>query len=370
MKKGKLSVAPLTDWYKNDRPLIAAGPCGAESEKQVLDTARFLKETGNVTVFRAGVWKPRTRPGSFEGKGEEALGWLKTVKEETGLLTAVEVANTDHVEKALKAGVDVFWIGARTTVNPFYVQDIASALRGTDVIVWVKNPLHADSDLWIGALERLNACGINKLAAIHRGWYNAVPKPYRNDPRWELAVEMRLRCPGLPILSDPSHISGTRDLIPSVAQHALDLDMDGLMIEVHPTPSEALSDAGQQLSFSQFSELMDTLKTRRPDCPDRETASLLQQLRAKVDSIDEQLLSVLASRMELIKELGIYKKENNVAVFQPERWREIVKSRLAIAKAKELDQDFIYELLQVIHKNSLNFQTEMMKQQEEPGEVN
>jgi len=356
-----LNTIPLNDWLPGlKRPLIISGPCGAETEEQVLATAREIAKLNKVSIFRAGVWKPRTRPDSFEGAGNIALQWLKKVKQETGLYTAIEVANTKHVEEALKNGIDILWIGARTTVNPFYVQEIADVLKGVDIPVMVKNPVNPDINLWIGALERFNKAGINKLVAIHRGFYSFEKSKYRNAPLWEIPIEMKTLFPELSIICDPSHISGDRNLIEEVSQKALDLDMAGLMIETHIDPPSALSDARQQLTPFQLNELLNNLTIRKVKSENKEFTDQLSRLRSTIDQIDEELIEVLVKRMQVIEEIGEYKRENNVTILQIERWMEILRTRTLWAEEKGIKKEFIENVCRLLHKESIRKQTEIM----------
>jgi chorismate mutase len=344
---------------KTDEPFLIAGPCSAESRIQVLETGRAIAEKGDASIFRAGVWKPRTRPGSFEGIGEPALAWLQELKAETGMPVATEVANADHVEACLKNNIDYLWIGARTTVNPFYVQEIAEALRGVDIPVMVKNPLHPDIGLWIGALERFNQCGIKQLMAIHRGFYSYEAAPYRNEPKWDLAIKLKRWMPELPIICDPSHIAGTTELISEVSQTALDLGMDGLMIETHQNPSLALSDAKQQLTPDSLSALMNNLVLRKSDFDDTVHLEKLRIIRNHIDGLDEKLLSLLAERLALVSEIGAIKKENNVMIFQLKRFFEILKTRKGMGDDLGLPKDLVHELFELIHKHSINIQNKI-----------
>jgi chorismate mutase len=346
--------------FLKEKPLIISGPCSAESEEQVLSTARAIAETGVSTVFRAGVWKPRTRPNAFEGVGEQGLVWLKKVKEETGLLTATEVATASHVEKALKHGIDILWVGARTTVNPFSVQEIADALRGVDIPVLVKNPLHPDLQLWIGALERINNAGINKIAAVHRGFHTFNNKEYRNLPKWELVIELKMLCPDLPIICDPSHICGNTSLIPGVAQKAFDLDMSGLMIETHCRPDKALSDAGQQITPKELQRIISKLVVRKATFNDALFENKLEELRSIIDRSDEDIISAMARRMAIVREIGEYKKEKDITILQLERWQEILKNQLKTGPGIGLDKEFIKKLYLLIHDESIRLQTEVM----------
>lgn len=323
-------------------------------------TAKELAATGKVALFRAGVWKPRTRPNAFEGRGEEALKWLNDVKKETGFKITVEVANAQHAELALKYGVDVLWIGARTTVNPFSVQEIADALKGTDIPVMVKNPIHADLQLWIGAIERVYNNGIHKIAAIHRGFHFYGKTKYRNKPLWQLPIELRTLFPDLPIICDPSHISGNRELIASVSQKALDLGMNGLMIEAHYDPSVALSDAQQQLTPAALSELMGRLVVRKQSSDNPVTTDKLLELRKMIDEIDDELMNVLKKRLQVIEEIGTYKKEHNIAIFQLERWQEILRTRGQWADKMGISRQHIEKICQLLHEESIRIQNGLM----------
>jgi chorismate mutase len=361
-----LDLLPLSSWLKpGRRKLVIAGPCGAESREQVLETAREIAAISKVSLFRAGVWKPRTRPGAFEGLGEEALKWLQEVKQETGLPVTVEVATADHVNLALKYGVDVLWIGARTTVNPFSVQEIADALQGVDVPVLVKNPVNPDFNLWVGALERVNRAGIKKLGAIHRGFHTVIKTQFRNSPMWELAIELKASCPQLPVICDPSHISGRRDLVYEVAQRALDLDMDGLMIETHRDPATALSDAAQQLTPAILANLLDRLVIRDASTGDAGFEQMLSTLREVIDDIDRELIQAFARRMQVVERIGEYKAGHSVTILQIDRWLEILRTRTEAGESLGLDRDLVVELCQLLHKASIRKQTEVMKRNEE-----
>ncbi len=301
------------DWMKKSEHghMLIAGPCSAESEEQVVQISKDLVKQG-VDYVRAGIWKPRTRPNSFEGIGVPALQWIQTAKEETGAKFAIEVANPNHVEQALKAGVDLLWIGARSTVNPFTVQEIAESLNGVDIPVFVKNPVNPDLALWIGALERLHNQGVTKLGAIHRGFSSFGKKKYRNDPLWQIPLELKRQFPQLPLICDPSHIAGLRSLIGSISQKALDLDYDGLIVEVHPNPDKALSDAKQQITPERFLEIRESLQGRRASSDDAEFQSHLEELRSKINIIDHDIIDALAARRKVVEEIGLYKKENDV----------------------------------------------------------
>lgn len=358
-----LDIQPLNSWFTlKNKPLLIAGPCSAETEDQLVATAHLLAKTGKVSVLRAGIWKPRTRPGEFEGIGSIGLQWLKRAKEETGLPTAVEVATAKHVEEALEAGVDILWVGARSTVNPFTVQEIADALKGVDVPVMVKNPVNPDLSLWCGALERINNAGIKKLAAIHRGFSSFEKTAFRNEPMWELAIQLKTLCPELPVINDPSHICGNRELIPYVAQKALDLDMQGLMIESHLDPSIAWTDAKQQLTPDALSELVDHLTLREPESVDKEFSDKLAELRKKIDKIDDQIIQKMAERMQIVQKIGEFKRDNGVTILQVSRWDEIMHKRSAFAKALKLDLNFTGKLLELIHSESIRRQTEIMNE--------
>jgi chorismate mutase len=364
-----LNIQPLESWIKaKAQPLLIAGPCSAETEEQLVATAHLLAATGKVTALRAGIWKPRTRPGEFEGIGSIGLQWLKRAKDETGLPTAVEVANAKHVEEALKAGVDILWVGARSTVNPFTVQDIADALKGVDVPVMVKNPVNPDLSLWIGALERINGAGITKLAAVHRGFSSHEKSAFRNEPMWDLAISLKTHAPELPIICDPSHICGNRELLGYIAQKAIDLDMQGLMIESHIDPSVAWTDAKQQVTPSALVELIDRLTLRKPEIQGA-AKDVLGELRTQIDKFDDIVFQKMAERMKVVEKIGNYKKENGITILQVSRWDEILNKRIAYAKALNLSPEFAEKLLELIHSESIRKQTEIMnKGQNQPDE--
>lgn len=357
-----LNITPIAEWHKDlTEPLIIAGPCSAESEMQIMETANALAKEGKVKVFRAGIWKPRSRPGGFEGAGEAGLKWLQKVKKETGLLVTTEVATTLHAQKAIEYGIDMVWIGARTSANPFSIDQLATALKDSNIPVLVKNPVTPDLELWIGAIERFYRAGITKLAAIHRGFYPYERSRMRNIPKWELAIDLKSRFPNLPVICDPSHIAGQASLVPEVAQHALDLSFDGLMVEVHPNPPVALSDAKQQLSPAVFLELLSTLTFHDPSSSSSEFVNFLEQVRNKIDSIDQQIFELLANRMRLVEQIGEFKRNNNVTIFQLRRWENILESRIECGKKLGLDEEYIKNLLQLVHKESIKKQAEIIR---------
>jgi chorismate mutase len=355
-----MDFAPLSGWIPAyTRPLVIAGPCSAETEEQVMTTARALTAIPEVKVFRAGLWKPRTRPGSFEGVGVEGLRWMKRVKEETRLLTTVEVARPHHVEEALKSGIDILWIGARTVVNPFSMQELSEALSGVDVPVLVKNPVHADLKLWIGAIERLHKNGIHRLAAVHRGFHQFGKSIYRNAPQWEIPIDLMRQMPGLPVLCDPSHIGGDRSLIQQIAQQAMDLEMDGLMIETHPDPDKALTDAAQQVSPENLAGILAKL-ILRGQTGNHEFERTLEELRHEVDLIDDELIRLLARRMLIAEEMGRYKYAHNITILQLQRWKELFADRIRKGGNAGLDTRFLGELLRLVHEQSIQIQTSVM----------
>lgn len=359
----QLDMHAAHDWTPDgDGPLIISGPCSAESEEQVLATARAVAAVPGVKMFRAGIWKPRTRPNSFEGVGVPALQWLRRVKEETGLMTTVEVANGTHVYEALKHGIDVLWIGARTTVNPFSVQEIANALRGVDVPVLVKNPINPDLQLWIGALERLNAAGIKRLGAIHRGFSTYEKTAYRNAPKWNLAIELRSQAPDILMICDPSHIGGSRAVIPAIAQRALDIAMDGLMIETHVDPDNALSDAGQQLTPEALAELLAGLHHRRPAGDLENPEALLADLRGEIDAADYELLEVLQRRANVVRAIAELKRDHKMTILQVSRWKQLLEDRLQRARRMGLEATFVKEVYQIIHDRSIKAQSAIMNE--------
>lgn len=341
------------------QPLVIAGPCSAESEEQVMQTAAALAQQ-QVHIFRAGIWKPRSRPNSFEGIGLKGLEWLGRVKREYGLAVATEVANGKHVEEVLKQGIDVLWIGARTTVNPFAVQEIADALQGVKVPVMIKNPVNPDLALWIGAIERIYNTGITDLAAIHRGFSSYQKSKYRNAPLWQIPIELKARFQSLPIIVDPSHIAGNRELIFPVSQKALDLGYDGVMIETHPDPENALSDAEQQVNPAALKDIVSRLQVRKSTYDDAELVNCAEELRLQIDAADHDIIAALAKRMALVEQIGEYKKQNNVQILQLERWKEIFKSRAEWGAEAGVNPDFVAELYKLIHVESIRKQTQIL----------
>ena len=340
-------------------PLVIAGPCSAETEDQVLDIARQLKDS-DVSIYRAGIWKPRTRPGGFEGVGAIGLEWLQKAKAETGLMMAVEVANASHVKLALEHDIDVLWIGARTTVNPFAVQEIADALVGTDKIVLIKNPVNPDLALWLGGGERIYNAGIRKLGVVHRGFSTYEKTKYRNIPEWQIPIELHDRFPELPIICDPSHITGKRDMIQQVSQQALNLNYDGLMIETHNNPDKAWSDAAQQVTPDALKQILKNLILRKKTDETYEFNNELQDLRLRIDEYDAKMMEILGKRMQIAEEIGALKKENNVAVLQNKRWNEVRKRMLAMGIERGLTEEFIDRLFKAIHQESIGHQEKII----------
>ncbi len=350
-----MKLSPIKfDGVESCRPMVIAGPCSAETEEQVLETAGRLAERG-VKIFRAGVWKPRTKPGGFEGSGKPCLEWLKRVKREYGMYTAVEVANAAHVHDALEAGMDILWIGARTSANPFAVQDIADALAGTDVTVLVKNPVNPDLELWIGALQRINNAGIERLGAIHRGFSEYGKSLYRNAPQWPIPIELHRRIPDLPIFCDPSHMGGRRELIAPLSQEAMDLGFDGLMIETHCNPDCAWSDKNQQVTPEALALIVEHLVIRDT----MQTTESLTDLRREIDKLDNELLDLLAKRMRVCHEIGLYKKEHNMPVLQAQRYDEILNKRSAQAVEVGLNPEFVTSILRTVHEESVSAQMKL-----------
>ena len=344
----------------NKRPLIISGPCSAETEEQVLQTAERLGKTGKVDILRAGIWKPRTRPGSFEGIGTKGLPWLQQAKKNTGLPVAVEVATAKQVEDSLHFGVDVLWIGARTTVNPFSVQELADALRGVDIPVLIKNPINADLELWTGAVERVARAGIKQIGLIHRGFAAYGNSQYRNAPMWHLAIEMKRRNPELMMVNDPSHICGRRDILMDVAQKAIDLDFDGLMIESHIDPDTAWSDAKQQVTPERLAEMLSEIIWRKEDVPSESFHLALDTLREQINHVDDELFQLLAQRMKIADQIGEYKRNNNVTILQTNRWNQILERAFEKSDKLGLSREFITKYLDAVHMESINRQTRIM----------
>ena len=362
MATKKLDIIPLYDWgmFTEPRPSVIAGPCSAETEEQVMDTAKGLRDLG-INVFRAGIWKPRTHPGSFEGIGTEGLRWMQRAKKEYGLKVATEVASEKHVYEYLKFGVDLVWLGARTTANPFLVQEIADALRDTDIPVLVKNPVNPDLDLWIGALERLNRAGIKKLGVIHRGFSTFDKIKYRNDPQWQVAIELRNRYPELPFFVDPSHLAGSKDYIREISQRSLDLGFEGLMIESHCNPSCALSDAKQQLTPEELKDMLYyQIKVRDNDSDSPQWKENIDQLRAKIDIIDENILYALGSRMKVSRKIGEYKRDNNIAILQTSRWDAVLAKVVEKGQEYGLTENFLKDVFTAIHEASVEIQNDII----------
>ncbi|WP_242696355.1 chorismate mutase [Longitalea luteola] len=345
-------------WKK--RPMIISGPCSAETEEQVLETATRLAKTGKVDMLRAGIWKPRTRPGSFEGIGTKGLPWMQQAKKITGLPVTVEVATAKQVEDALTFDVDVLWIGARTTVNPFSVQEVADALRGVDVPVLIKNPINPDLELWTGAVERVAKAGIKQIGLIHRGFSSYGNTEYRNAPMWHLAIEMKRRNPELLMINDPSHISGRRDILLDVAQKAIDLDMDGLIIESHIDPDKAWSDAKQQVTPERLGEMIGQIAWRREDVNSEEYHAALEKLRQQINHLDDELMQILSQRMSIAEKIGEYKKNNNITILQTNRWNEILDRAFKKGEKLNLSKEFITKYFDAVHMESINHQNKIM----------
>lgn len=357
----KLAIRPVKDWLPQiNNPLLIAGPCSLESEEQALATARLLARDHRVFVFRGGVWKPRTRPGSFEGVGSVGLQWLQTVREETGLPVGTEVANALHTEEALKHGIDVLWIGARSTASPFVVQEIADVVRGTDAVVMVKNPVNPDLQLWMGAIERIFRAGIRNIVAIHRGFTPFGETKYRNYPNWQTVIELRRLMPEVPIICDPSHIAGKREYLYEIAQKSFDMGLEGLMIESHVDPSCALSDKEQQLTPADLAKLLDRLVIRHQSADNPQFENQLEMFRNRIDALDDELLEVLSSRMDIVREIGRYKRENNVTALQINRWSQLMEDRIKLGHKLNLHKNFTQILFQLIHEDSVRIQTEIM----------
>jgi chorismate mutase len=357
----KLEINPIKEWLPQlNNPLLIAGPCSLESEGQAMATAKLLAKDHRVFIYRGGVWKPRTRPGSFEGVGSTGLKWLTMIREETGLPVGTEVANAQHTEEALKAGLDVLWIGARSTASPFVVQEIADVVKGTNAVVMVKNPVNPDVQLWMGAIERIYQAGIRNIVAIHRGFTPFRETKYRNYPNWKTVIELRRMMPEVPVICDPSHIAGKRELLYEVAQKAFDMGMEGLMLESHIDPSCALSDKEQQVTPSELAKLLDRLIIRHESADNPQFENMLEVLRNRIDAMDRELLEVLSSRMDIVREIGKYKKEHNVTALQINRWSQLMEDRVNLAQKLNLNKTFTQILFQLIHEDSVRMQTEIM----------
>ncbi len=360
MQATELNMTEVTQAAWNKRPLIISGPCSAETEEQVLETAVRLHKTGMVDMLRAGIWKPRTRPGSFEGIGTKGLPWMQKAKQITGMPVTVEVATGKQVEDALHFDIDVLWIGARTTVNPFSVQEVADALRGVDVPVLIKNPINPDLELWTGAVERVAKAGIKQIGLIHRGFSSYGNTEYRNAPMWHLAIEMKRRNPGLMMINDPSHICGRRDILSDVAQTAIDLDYDGLIIESHIDPDHAWSDAKQQVTPERLAEMLSNIRWRKEDVASEEYHAALDKLRQQINHLDDELMQILGQRMKVAEQIGKYKKENNITILQTNRWNSILERAFAKGEKLGLSKEFITKYFDAVHMESINHQNKIM----------
>jgi len=356
--EAKMKEIVQEKWQK--RPLIISGPCSAETRDQVVETAVRLHKTGKVDIMRAGIWKPRTRPGSFEGIGAKGLPWLQEAKKLTGIPVAVEVATGKQVEDALNFEVDVLWIGARTTVNPFSVQEVADALRGVDIPVLIKNPINPDLELWIGAVERVAKAGIKQIGLIHRGFSSYGNTEYRNAPMWHLAIEMKRRNPGMLIINDPSHICGRRDILQEVAQEAIDLDFDGLIIESHIDPDKAWSDAKQQITPEKLGEMIGSIRWRKEDIASEEYHAAMEKMRQQINQLDDELLQILGQRMKVADKIGQYKKENNITILQTNRWNAILERAYGKGEKLGLSKEFITKYFDAVHMESINHQNKIL----------
>jgi chorismate mutase len=360
MQTAEQSMKEITQQAWGKRPLIISGPCSAETEEQVLQTAQRLAATGMVDVLRAGIWKPRTKPGGFEGVGAKGLPWMQQAKKLTGLPVTVEVATGKQVQDALTFDVDILWIGARTTVNPFSVQEVADALRGVDVPVLIKNPVNPDLELWSGAVERVARAGIKQIGLIHRGFSNYGNTEYRNAPMWQLAIEMKRRNPELMMINDPSHICGRRDILADVAQRAIDLDMDGFIIESHIDPDNAWSDAKQQVTPERLKEMLEALVWRKEDVSSEEYHAALEKLRQQINHLDDELMQILSQRMKLAEKIGEYKKNNNITILQTNRWNEILERAFTKGDKLGLSKEFVTKYFDAVHMESINHQNKIM----------
>jgi chorismate mutase len=360
----RLDINPIKEWLPQlNNPLLIAGPCSLESEEQALATARLLAKDPRVFIYRGGVWKPRTRPGSFEGIGSIGLKWLTMVREETGLPVGTEVANAQHTEEALKAGLDVLWIGARSTASPFVVQEIADVVKGTNAVIMVKNPVNPDVQLWMGAIERIYQAGIKNIVAIHRGFTPFQETKYRNYPNWQTVIELRRLMPEVPVICDPSHIAGKREYLYEVSQKAFDMGLEGLMLESHIDPTCALSDKEQQLTPAELAKLLDKLVIRHQSADNPLFENKLEVLRNRIDALDTELLEVLSSRMDIVREIGNYKKTHNVTALQINRWAQLMDDRVKMAEKLNLNRTFTKILFQLIHEDSVRMQTEIMDEE-------
>lgn len=361
-----MKISPWVHEFSGTHPFIIAGPCSAESEEQLLTLAFALKALG-ITTMRAGVWKPRTRPNTFEGMGAVAFDWITKAKAATGMRFATEVATAEHVELALKADIDILWLGARTTVNPFTVQEIADALKGVKKPVLVKNPINPEEGLWLGAIERIYKAGVERVGALHRGFSSYQKSRYRNQPYWQIPLSLKSQFPEMPLLADPSHIAGSRELIFEVSQKAMDLGYDGLMIETHPQPDLALSDAQQQITPEILKTLLEQLRISSHSSTDTFFINQLEILRHKIDSLDQELIDTLSARMNLVNLIGAYKRDNNVTVFQLERWQEIMQTRSDWGSRQKLSSEFITEIFKAIHDESIRLQTDVITKEPSPS---
>ena len=350
-----------TLFRKQDRPVVISGPCSAETRNQTLETAKRLASTGVVDIIRAGIWKPRTRPGSFEGVGDIGLPWMQEVKKTTGLPVCVEVANAVHVDLALKYDIDIIWIGARTSVNPFAVQEIADAVRGIDIPVMVKNPINPDLSLWIGGIERILMADVKEVCAIHRGFSDVGEQYFRNKPLWQIPIQLRAEMPNIPIICDPSHICGRRDILADISQKAIDLGFDGLMLESHITPDDAWTDSFQQITPEVLADIINGLIAVNDGEENATYQNELSALRTNIDHIDEQILHLFESRMEKSRHIGEYKKLHNMIILQPKRWKTILNNALDFASKNNISDEFITKYLRVLHDESINQQEKVMR---------
>lgn len=344
------------------KPIIIAGPCSAESKEQVFQTAKQIARSISIDYFRAGVWKPRTRPGSFEGKGIEALQWLQDIKTEFNLPVCIEVIQPKHIELALKHNIDAVWIGARTTTNPYSINEIAQALQNIQIPVMIKNPMHPEINLWMGAIERIKNSGIQKIIAIHRGFYYYGNDKYRNKPLWQVPLELKTIFPDIPIICDPSHIAGKREYIFEIAQKAMNIGLNGLMIETHSNPSLALSDKDQQITPDELKKLLDKIKFLNNNSSDPVFENTLQNLRQIIDEIDEDILTLLSKRFDVVKQIAYYKKNQNVTAFQLSRWKDILTSRKKLAKELQINDNFVHHFLSLLHEESINIQNKILNE--------